>query len=473
MAPMVFTVLVAAAAMAAAAPGAVSGATTPACTCDAKHPAPPNVLWRGPAPSLSAADLAELASPVLWFTPDEPLLDAGGNVPPDPHPCDAPSSVPVVYWAVDRLQYRAAGEVPEPVETDPHFAERSSRAVLRYFFYYREDIGGGSHPHDIELADVHLAIEKKDACWQVRVERVVGFAHGVDWYSNVLVVGNDTRYPMTFFVEEGKHASAPDRNADGQFTPGYDVNVRIHDAWGVRDVLGSGALISPAYQSAMTKPRPPAFRVAPARGGPACSRPRGVSVEATDKVLARYELRPSRHVKMCPEARAPKELEGSMRLNRFGLNRPPRQTRLPALDALAESPAGTTGLLPSVALRHDRELGFALLFRGLDLRELFIVPRVTVVAGPDYSLEALVTNSAAQFASGYTSAGIARERSGGATETKFVLESGVKFRVSVSGNWRILSLGYHFAGVRFGVRSSGFNVIQDLRFVAEIGAGVW
>jgi hypothetical protein len=472
MAPMVLTVLLAVAA-AASPPGTDPEAIAPACKCDAERPAPANVLWRGPAPSLRAADLAALASPVLWFTPDEPLLEAGGNVPPDPHPCDAPSTVPVVYWAVDRLQHRAAGEVPEPIETDPRFAERASRVVLRYFFYYREDIGGGSHPHDIEFADVHLAIEKKGDCWQVRVERVVGFAHGVDWYSNVLVVGNDTRYPMTFLVEEGKHASAPDRNADGQYTPGYDVNVRIHDAWGVRDVLGSGALIAPAYQSAMTKSRPRAYRVAPARGGPACSRPRGRSVEATDEVLARYELRQSRYVKMCPEARAPKELEGSMRLNRFGLDQRPRQTRLAALDALALSPAGTKSLLPSVALRHDRENGFAFMFRGLDLREVFIVPRITLVGGPDYSLEALVTNSAAQFASGYTSAGIARERSGGTAETKFVLESGIKFRVSVSGKWRILSLGYHFAGVRFGVRSSGFDVIEDLRFVAEIGAGVW
>jgi hypothetical protein len=467
---MVLTLFLATAAASSSPPGP---ATAAACACDAKHPAPPNVLWRGPTPSPTAADLAALGAPVVWFTPDEPLLYAGGNLPPDPHPCDAPSAVPVVYWAVDRLQQRGDDPVIEPVETDPHFAERASRAVLRYFFYYREDIGGGSHPHDIELVDVHLAIEKEGECWQARVERVTGFAHGVDWYSNELVVGEDTRYPITVLAEEGKHASAPDRNADGQFTPGYDVNVRIHDAWGVRDVLGSGALISPAYQSAMTKQRPPAFRVAPAHGGPACPGPRRPSVEPDEEVLARYELRQSRPVKMCPEARAPKALEGSMKLNRFGLDRRPRQSRLPALDALAESPTGTRGLFPSIAFRHDRENGFAFLFRGLDLREVFIVPRVTLVAGPDYSLEALVTNSAAQFFSGYTSAGVARERSGGTAETKFVVESGAKFRVSVSGKWRILSLGYHFAGVRLGVRSSGFDVIKDLRFVFEIGAGVW
>jgi hypothetical protein len=374
---------------------------------------------------------------------------------------------------VDRLQLRGFDEIPEPVEADPRFAERTSRVVLRYFFYYREDFGGHAHPHDIELVDVHLAVEKEGECWQVRAERVIGFAHGVDWYSNELVVGDDTRYPITILVEEGKHASAPDRNADGQFTPGYDVNERIHDAWGVRDVLGSGALISPAYQSAMTKARPRAFRIAPAHGGPACPGPRHPSVAPDDEVLARYELRHSRPVKMCPEARAPKALERSMRVNRYGLGRGPRQSRVAALDALTEAPGGTKGLLPSVALRHDRTNGFAFLFQGLDLREVFIVPRVTWVRGPDYSLEALITNSAAQFVSGYTSVGVARERSGGSASTKFVLESGIKFRVSVRGKWRLLALGYQFAGVRFGVRGSGFDLIEDLRLVAEIGAGVW
>jgi hypothetical protein len=379
----------------------------------------------------------------------------------------------VVYWAVDRLQLRGSEEVPEPVETHPSFSERASRVVLRYFFYYREDIGGGSHPHDIEFADVHLVIEEHEGCWQVQVERVIGFAHGVDWYSNELVMESDTRYPITLFVEEGKHATAPDRNADGLYTPGYDVNRRIHDAWGVRDVFGSGALIAPGYQSSMTKSRPPGYRVVPAEGGPACPGPRRPSFEPNDEVLARYELRHSRPVKMCPEARAPKELEGSMRLNRFGLGHEPRQTHLVSLDALTEPLSGTGSLLPSVAFRWDRGPGFAFLLRGLDLQEVFIVPRFTLVQGPDYSAEALITTSAAQFASGYTSAGIAREHSGGHATTSFVVETGVKFRVTVGGKWRILSLGYHFAGVRVGVRTSGFDDLHELRFIVEVGAGVW
>ncbi|MGC4000793.1 MAG: hypothetical protein QM767_26415 [Anaeromyxobacter sp.] len=456
----------------AAAPvrGAAADPALAACSCG---DAAPNVLWRGAKPSLSAPELAELAAPVLWFTPDEPLLRAGGNVPPDPHPCDAPSSAPVVYWAVDRLQLHGTERVQEPAEQDPRLGERASRVVLRYFFYYREDIGGGSHPHDIEFADVHLAVEQEGDCWQVRVERVVGFAHGVDWYSNELVVGDDTRYPLTLLVEEGKHATAPDRNADGQFTPGYDVNLRIHDAWGVRDVFGSGALISPGYTSTMTKQRPPRFRVAPEHGGPACAGPRPPSVAPGDEVLARYTLRPSRPVAACPNAPAPAELEASMRLNGFGLGHAPRQIQVAALDALTQPPSGTGSLVPSVALRWDRAMGVALLFRGLDLREVFIVPRVTWTYQQYASLEALVTTSAAQFASPYTAAGISWDLGGAQRAREFALESGMKFRVTVSGPWRILTLGYQFAGLRMGVRGSGFDHIHDLRFVVEVGAGVW
>lgn len=43
--------------------------------------------------------------------------------------------------------------------------------------------------------------------------------------------------PLHVLVEEGKHATSPDRNADGLYSPGYDVNRRTPDAWGIRDTL--------------------------------------------------------------------------------------------------------------------------------------------------------------------------------------------------------------------------------------------
>ncbi len=446
------------------------------CRCAGEGPSDPNVLWRGPASArLSAADVATLAAPIVWFSADEPLLRMGGTIPPDPHPCDAPSTVPIVYWALDRVALGGNEALAEPVEANPELLEKASEIVIRFFFYYRIDIGKGGHPHDIEGFDVHIALHEDGGCREVQAERVVAFAHGVDWYSNELELGSDTRYPLTFFVEEGKHASAPDRNADGIYTPGYDVNRRIKDAWGVRDVLGSSALISPGYQASMTKPRRPHYRVAPESPLPSCIDERHRSIEDGDEVLARYRLRQSRDVPICPGVVAARALEGSMRLNAFGLGRAPTQQRFAALEsALLQPPSGPGALVPSVAFRWDRGPGVALLFSGLDLRELYVVPRFTYVTGPNLSFEALITQTAAQFASGYVSTGAARERlSDGDAGWRFVLETGLKFRVTLQGWQRIFSLGYSFAGVRLGVRTDGFDHLTNLRFVLELGAGAF
>jgi hypothetical protein len=455
---------------------AVKSPERESCSCGGAGPSSPNVLWRGPTTArLSAADVAQVAAPIVWFSADEPILRMGGNVPPDPHPCDAPSAVPIVYWALDRVALRGPETLAEPIETNSGLFERASEIVIRFFFYYRVDIGTGSHPHDIEGVDVHVVLHEGAGCHEVDVERVVAFAHGVDWYSNELVLGPDTRFPLTFLVEEGKHATAPDRNADGIYTPGYDVNRRIKDAWGVRDVLGSGALISPGYSPSMTKPRRPGYRVVPASPLSSCVDEHHRSLEGEAEVLARYELRPSRHVPICAGVDAAQDLEGSMRFNRFGLGRAPTQQTFAVLEsALLQRPSGPGALVPSVALRWDQGPGVALLFRGLDLRELYVVPRVTWIAGPKAAVEALFTQTAAQFVGGYFSSGAAWERqSDGATGWRFVLESGLKFRVTLSGWQRILSLGYSFAGVRLGVRSEGFDHLTNLRLVVELGAGAF
>jgi hypothetical protein len=244
----------------------------------------------------------------------------------------------------------------------------------------------------------------------------------------------------------------------------------------VRDVLGSGALISPRYETSMTKPRRPRYRVVPESPLSSCIDEEHRSIKEGDDVLARYQLRQSRHVPICSGIVAARALEGSMRLNAFGLGRAPTQQRFAAIDsALLEPPSGPGALVPSVALRWDQGPGVALLFHALDLRELYVVPRFAWVTGPKTSAEALITQTAAQFASGYISTGAAygRPSGGGATGWRFVLESGVKFRVTLSDWQRILSLGYSFAGVRLGVRSDGFNHLANLRLVFELGAGAF
>ena len=99
----------------------------------------------------------------------------------------------------------------------------------------------------------------------MRLASVEAQAHGSRWYSNTLKIRADAKYPMTLLVEEGKHATAPDRNADGSFMRGYDVTERVNDAWGVRDSLGQGVLLSSGYSFEMTKRRTEPFRLSAAR----------------------------------------------------------------------------------------------------------------------------------------------------------------------------------------------------------------
>jgi hypothetical protein len=95
---------------------------------------------------------------------------------------------------------------------------------------------------------------------------------------------------VTVLVEEGKHASVPDRNADGVYTPGYDVNLRVNDAWGLRDVFGSAVLLGARYTASMSKPRTSRFRLLPPEDIAACGQ-RRPGDRADDAALGRYELR--------------------------------------------------------------------------------------------------------------------------------------------------------------------------------------
>ena len=169
----------------------------------------------------------------------------------------------------------------------------------------------------------------------------------------------DIKFPTTLFVEEGKHATAPDRNADGAFMRGYDVTERVNDAWGVRDSLGQGVLLSSGYASEMTKLRTAAYRLMP---------PHSALVQVT--LPTQYEA-------------------GSN-------NRTLSELSLP--DSWLSASFRVAG----------RTLGAALIFKGLDLREGWIVPRVTV-SEQDATGELLFTPSASRWADYYLSGGARRQ----------------------------------------------------------------
>ena len=62
-------------------------------------------------------------------------------------------------------------------------------------------------------------------------------------------------YKPVLFMEEGKHAVAPDLNGDGHLTPIIDLNASHSDAWGIRDSLGTDSRVSPDFRAETFIPR--------------------------------------------------------------------------------------------------------------------------------------------------------------------------------------------------------------------------
>jgi hypothetical protein len=237
-------------------------------------------------PSITVERIAQLVAPIVWLSPDEPLLrlatselrtDGRPQIPqrlPDSLDPGA-GREPTVYFqpslvsgAVVAGTPRSA-EDPERILLDP----RNNNDIIvriRYFFYYEQDYGANPHQHDIEGAEVRLRLmhppDGSTDHYDLQIRSIVGAAHGMRWSSNQLTVGQtaleDVALPISLLVEEGKHATCPDRNGDGIYSPGYDVNRTLEDAWGVRDNFGSGVLAA-AYKADMTKPRRSEHRIFP------------------------------------------------------------------------------------------------------------------------------------------------------------------------------------------------------------------
>ena len=212
---------------------------------DARH------IWVGHEPHVSVEEIALRVAPILWFGPEEPHI-LRETTTPTALPCDTRSALPVVYYR--RID---ANSTSEWLTMD------HPRLDLEYYFYYLHDYGSGCHSNDLESATMTLSLRPLNgagtASFAVSLDLLVGAAHGSGWYENRLDLtkagAEDTSLPPTLLVEEGKHAVAPDRNADGRYNPGYDVNDRTNDAWGVRDVMGSGYFWGSAYRAHLTKPR--------------------------------------------------------------------------------------------------------------------------------------------------------------------------------------------------------------------------
>ena len=459
------------------------------CSCDSTASAEdPGLVYRGAEPP-SFDRIVHMLAPVLWFSPDEPLLLAGGVPIPSAHPCDAPAAGAVVYHQLSEVVLRGEQPLREPPESDPDFFDKVVHLSLRFFFYYPRDIGSGGHMHDIEGAEYEVALEREpDGCATVRVMLVKAFAHGQPWYSNRLKPAPGTRYPITLLVEEGKHASCTDRNSDGRFTPGYDINQFVNDGWGVRDVFGAGFLFTGNYSAYMTKERRPETRVLPpVDGPPPCVPRRFSSLVEPERSLGRYELRSGAGLGQCAAMGTGRDssfLHVMMRVN--GLGGETAVVEHPSLldEQFVSVASGAPALAKHAALRWDeRELGLTWSLFGLDVSEGWLVGRLHVFGG--VSTELMFIRSASRWSDGYFLGGWewkdaykqvidGVEVEVDPARSEAVWESGMRFRVGLpEGPIRLLFLNQRFAGIRTGVRFNGVERLRNARFTIEFGSGVW
>jgi hypothetical protein len=240
------------------------------------------VFWEGTNPIMKLSDLTAYCAPIFWYSPDEPeLMNAQGKDIriPVAFPFEEQVDAAVVYYQVREIlaPEETADKAFERINDDIAISKIDlSKCVgfnIDYNHYYKFEVGLGKHTHDTEQAQfkvyVHKYIDDSDVThYQLYLLQTTAKAHALAWYDNIYKVNADNynhelHLPFHIMVEEGKHASISDMNGDGYYTPGYDVNVRTNDAWGLRDVIRTGELFSSQFEAWMAKVRRPEHKVLP------------------------------------------------------------------------------------------------------------------------------------------------------------------------------------------------------------------
>jgi hypothetical protein len=478
----------------------------------------PGAVWWGTESRMPLSRFAAYAAPVFWHSPDEPELEgkSGADVPvPEVLPLETADG-PVVYYQLKEIQTGAASlgtvwtrDIANPGES---ILDLSGGGLFRldFYAYYSDEVGLGAHKHDIEPVEFKIAVARSDGdaaraagfsgrCrerhYLILVTRVSGKAHGIEWFWNVLEVDEETKFPMYLFVEEGKHALATDKNSDGYFTPSYDVNVRVNDAWGVRDIIRSGGLFSGGYDAWMTKVRKPEDRVFPPIPSDSPLRPEGLERQPDYRgETAVYELRPlppASDVKAWDEAQAHTE-EDPHPLYPFVADKEvegwPVVEELKTWSQVEDwVSAGALKRSLSIALIADGNLGVSWVFPFFIVKNFhvamsggYILHRMYLTWGDsdNFGWQLLYTNSASRWVDPYFSAGAewqgAYVADGETVDDRidFVLETGLKFRAQIgSSPLSFLSFLTDFWGFRVGIKNYGFFDIDRLTYVLEVGAG--
>lgn len=457
------------------------------------------LLYKGQKRYMSFEELAAYCAPVLWYSPDEPLLakDHGNTMKgteinlPDAFPFEEQTGKSVVYYRLKNVLAHPKAEEENPL-SDSDLEKRNTLIDLKntsaidldYFFYYRSEEGLAAHPHDIEHVEMKLIVihprDYPELGYWVVVQRILGKAHGVVWYENRLKVDKYTNLPIHILVEEGKHASCTDQNGDGEYSPGYDVTEQVNDAWGVRDNMRSGYMATGGFTSFMAKDRPKDFRVFPPLPEDSHLREKHSvdGVYAPDNAI--YDLRPFPRADPVEESDPhlahfvaskgspdwPK-VKGNTSLAQFG--------NWVADDDLWES--------FSISYRYDQQSGFSAIVPMFILKNFsepisggWIVNRIYF---KDYQLRDFAWNlmfapSASRWIDTYFAAGWEWDSDGTNRESHFMAETGIKLRFSISHSpLKFLTGLTDFWGMRVGVKNFGLTDWDYMGFIFELGAGTF
>jgi hypothetical protein len=459
-------------------------------------------VWSGPDSLMSLYALAAYCAPVLWFSPDEPLfwnLTTRYIAIPVNLPFEEAADSAVVYYRAIEVLERHGSEGPTFVsaaDKDDYMLNlnRIRHIHLQFIFYYPDEVGMGSHAHDLEMADFSIQVRHEDGLNVLEVSQVLGRAHGVIWYFNTLEVTGDTVFPVTILVEEGKHASCPDRNGDGYYSPGYDVNQRVNDAWGVRDVLRTGTTFTAKYQSWMTKVRPVEARIVPPLPYDSPLYPHFKNhYRFRNHEFTQYQLRPfPEWSEISYEGIEHADfLESIIEDKKYPVwpnhveNTEFKKLGRTLYDDVFSRSYG-------LGYRYDGYSKVYLTFPLLILRNVeapviggWFAWTVDVNTGTftgdfrRFSQRLMYTPSASRWLDSYLAAGYEYQRNVEAdtsyNKTDFVFELGLKIRGNIAKTPMgfLKHLGTDFWGIRVGVRAYGFSDFTTMRFIGEIGTGAF
>jgi len=474
-------------------------------------------VWFGPERQITLQQLASYAAPIFWFSPDEPSMEdrSGKGVRvPQPLPFEDAPDAPVVYYQFNVIYQRPEGDGPGYLYQQGDKANsiidlHNIAAInLKYIAYFAEEEGLGGHAHDVEPVEFRLwigrsgsdgleeeleeegySVQCDEPMFVIGVSRISAEAHGLQWFWNVLETDKYTLFPFTLTVEEGKHGLCTDKNSDGVYTPGYDVNVRINDAWGLRDIIRGGTLFTGKYEAWMAKNRRPEHRVfpplpedSPARKAYVERNPLDGGEYAPDN--ATYELRPF------PSS----DLAGDDALlhEKMSEKEEPDWPDTPEMSDVASFDRwlseGTALKSLAISARYDGHLGFSWVFPLFVIRNFeeplsggWLVNRMYLTGESlsTFGWQIMHMPSASRWFDTYVAGGIEffQVADTGGTTTRSnaaVVEVGAKLRANITKSpFKFLSFLTDYMGVRAGVLSRGVPNINNLRWVFEIGAGVW